>query len=128
VLASKYEIMEFTLRNIYCYGEHDSNIFMSIGVLYGWSEAMHTDVIRLNYDGAREKIFLTVKAKNPGIGIVIESIISLLMDIDSRKDGSENKLELIIDILSQKLGMKYDHEKVEGVIAQHQIYLLKHRE
>jgi hypothetical protein len=120
--------MEFTLRNIYCYGEHDSNIFMSIGVLYGWSEAMHTDVIRLNYDGTKEQIFLTVKAKNPGMGIVIESIINLLKDINSRKDGSENKLELIIDILSQKLGMKYDHEKVEGTIAQHQKYILKHRE
>ncbi len=101
---------------------------MSIEVHYGWNEAMYADIIKLNYNGVKEQIFLTVKVKNPGMGIVMESFISILKDIDLREDAHANPPELIIEILSQKMGMKYDHGKVEELMAQHQEHQLKHRE
>jgi hypothetical protein len=120
--------MELTLRNIYCYGEKNSNLYMSIGVHYGWNEAMYADIIKLNYNGAKEQIFLTVKAKNPGMGIVIESIISTLKDIDLREDARANSPEIIIEILSRKMGMSYDHEIVEEVLARYKKYQLEQGE
>lgn len=119
--------MEFTLRNIYCYGEENINLFISMEVHYGWNEAMYADIVKLNYNGVKKQIFLTVRAKNPGMGSVIESIISSLRDIDS-SEGATNTPERIIDILSQKMGMRYDHEKVGEVIANYQQHQARHRE
>ena len=48
---------------------------MSIEAHYGWNGEMHGDIIKLNYNGIKDQTFLTVKAKNPGIGSIIERII-----------------------------------------------------
>lgn len=119
--------MELSLRNIYCYGEENSNLYISMEVHYGWNEAMHADIVKLNYNGVKKQIFLTIRAKNPGMGAVIESIISSLRDIDSSEDAT-NTPERIIEILSQKLGMRYDHARVEEVMAHYQKYQVRHRE
>jgi hypothetical protein len=111
--------MELRLKKIYCYGEKKSNMYMAIEVRYGWNGSMIGDIIKLNYKGMSEQAYLTVKAQNPGVGLIVERLITYLKDLPSRRIERGTVPELIIDTLSSKLGMIYDSRTVEEALQQY---------
>jgi len=111
--------MELRLKKIYCYGEKKSNIYMALEARYGWDGSMIGDIIKLNYKGVSEQAYLTVKAQNPGVGLIVERLITYLKDLSSQRIERGTVSELIIDTLSSKLGMTYDSNTVEEALQQY---------
>lgn len=110
---------------IYCYGDDCSKICMSIKVIYGWQGEMYTDIIQLNYNGLKREALLTVKALNSGVGMVVESIIDIIKSIDLSNISFKNPFKVIVERLSQKIGMNYNEEIMDDVFQKHQTFLNK---
>ena len=110
---------------INCYGDNCSNVYMAIKALYGWNGKQCGDIIKLNYNGLKREAFLTVKAINPGVGLVLERIIDLVKGINLHNTALDNPMKAIIEILVEKLELEYDSNIVQKVLHEHQNYMYK---
>ena len=115
--------MRLKLLKINCRSEDISKVHISIKAQYNFEGEEFADVIQLNYKGRSREIYLTVKAVDPGIGLVIERIIDVVKDISAGDGGPEAHLKLVIDQLSEKLGMEHDSNTVAQVLEEYKSYM-----
>ncbi|MCP4131648.1 MAG: hypothetical protein GY754_11780 [bacterium] len=108
--------MNLKLKNIYPYGDDKTMLFVSIEAKYGWKGETCNDVIKINYNGKKREAFLTVKIENPGVGLLAERIIEVITTIDFKQDVTRNPVVIVIERLSDSLGMEYKREMLEDAL------------
>ncbi len=105
--------MELKLKNILMNSGEKPLIRISFEITYGWKGEMYHEVVRLNYNQDKKKVYLIVEAENPGIGFVIERMIDAIGAIDSDNETMKHYPLSIIEKLSEKFNMEYDHDLVK---------------
>jgi len=105
--------MELTLKKVSTYGEDKTKALITISVTYAGENEMLTDLIKINFIGAKKETYLTVKAKNPVIGAVIERIIKSLEDIHFINSSNLVYPQVIIEELATDMGLQFDKEIVK---------------
>lgn len=116
-------IMRLKLLKINCRSEDISRVHMSIKARYNFEGEEFSDTIQLNYNGRSRDIYLTVKAVDPGIGLVIERVIDVVKDISTEGGEPAAHLKLVIDLLFEKLGMEYDTNAVAVVLDEYKTFM-----
>lgn len=98
---------------------------MSIKACYGWDGADCTDIIQVNYSGRSAEAYFTVKAVNPGIGLVLERIIRIIKEAGPDRSQKAGYLKSAFDVLSDKLGLEYDSGMAVPVLEEHERHMLR---
>ncbi len=106
--------MKLTLKNIISRDSEKNHIFMSVEINYGWGGEMLSGIIRINYQGDKGKVYLTVDSSNPGIGSVVNRMIDSLKKIEYEKNTKEHYPLAIIESLAEDFGMNYETDTVKN--------------
>ena len=108
--------MELNLRNIQYYGDNNSRIVISVEVHYGWEENHFAEIVKISYHTIKKNPTITVKAKNPGISLVIKRMIEVLNKINFESDKIKNPAAIIITELHAELKMTFEEEMIDKTI------------
>ena len=108
--------MELKLRNIQYYGENNSRIVISIEARYGWGEENYAEIIKITYSTIKKTATITVKAKNPGVSLIVRKLIEVLKKIDFESDTIKNPAAIIITELHTELKMTFEEEMIDKTI------------
>jgi hypothetical protein len=109
--------MELTLSKIQRHGEDDSMVHMSIEAEYGWKGDMYRDHIQITFNGKKREAFITAKILNPGGGMILERLYDLIAGTHYTARSVANPPLLIIEMLAEKIYMKYNEEEVHRVLS-----------
>lgn len=116
--------MEAVIHKIYCYDDENAKIYLSLEVKYGHGGVMHSDIVKLNYNGWKKDIQITVRAKNPGIGTVVERLTEIINHVDLAHIKT-NPFKELIKSLSDKLNLSYQDDIIQKVLQDHQAFVNK---
>jgi hypothetical protein len=104
--------MDLKIHKIYRHGEDNAMVYLAIETHYGYRGDMFRDILQINYNGKKRDAFITVKMRNPGIGLVIERIVEFINTMDLKADSVKNPPLEIIETLGEKLNLRYDRDMV----------------
>ncbi len=104
--------MELKLKKISQYGENGEMLQIAITVDYGYNGEMFSDLLRFTYNMRKREAYLTVRIHNPGVGSLVDQILSYITRIDFRSYSLKNPPLLVLQHLSDKFGLQYDEVKV----------------
>ncbi len=104
--------MELKLRNVQYYGEDNSRIVLSVEAHYGWEENNYAEIIKISYSTIKNNPTITVKAKNPGITLIVRRIIEVINKIDFISDKIKNPAAILITELHSSLKMTFEEDMI----------------
>ena len=103
--------MDLKLKKISSHGRDNSVIILDIDAEYGFEQESFRDTVRIQYSSASEETYVTVKARNPGVGLVVARIIEILGE-HRHTEASGSPVAEIVDLLVHKAGMFCEDEKI----------------